>query len=226
MNDNWIKTISTCPKLKKYSQTGEEGYLKYILDNVGPGDEKFLVDIGAGDGFKLSNTRLFKEDYGYTAVLIDGDPKGAKDVYQHWITRENISDILAGYNCKKGFSLLSLDLDGNDYDILEAVLKDYQPRVVVAEINGTIPIQVSKKIKYDPNHTWKNNDYYGFSFSAALKLARNTGYRIVLQTDALNVYLVRRDLLIEPDQPIAIPFKSNQYHPHDPSRNGDWEEVK
>ena len=59
-NDNWIAKIRNAEKIKKYSQTGEEGVLQFILNQVGYGNN-FLVDIGAWDGFHLSNTRFFIE---------------------------------------------------------------------------------------------------------------------------------------------------------------------
>lgn len=221
-NDGWVQQIIRAPRLKKYSQTGEEGVLEFILNSIDTGN-KFLVDIGAWDGSHLSNTKYFLESRGYTGLLIDGDNRGNEQVKQEWITKDNICEILAKYNCPNDFSLLSFDIDGNDYDVLTAMLSQYKPRVLVCEINGTIPISVSKKIKYNPNHTWNNDDYYGFSFAAAYKLAQNTGYKIVHQNDALNVYMVRNDMLANPNMQINIGFQHCQYHPH--NATGEWEVV-
>lgn len=221
-NDSWINQIPNSPKFKKYSQTGEEGYLKFILDNVG-NNNRFLVDIGAWDGYHLSNTRWFLEELDYKGLLIDGDNRGNLEVKQEWITKDNICSILKKYDCPKEFSFLSYDTDGNDYDIIEAMCSEYRPDVIICEVNGTIPLGVSKKIAYNPNHTWRENDYYGFSFSAGLKLAESIGYRIVFQNDALNLYMVKKELLANPEAPIHIDFHHNQYHPHDP--NGVWVNV-
>jgi hypothetical protein len=221
MNDNWISQIPY-NKYKKYSQTGEEGYLKYILDNIGYGN-KFLVDIGAWDGFHLSNTRMFIESLGYQGLLIDGDNRGNTEVKKEWITKENICQILEKHNCPKEFSLLSYDTDGNDFDIIQEMCRTYRPDLIICEVNGTIPLGISKKIKYNPNHTWNNDDYYGFSFSAGLKLAESIGYKIVFQNDALNLYMVRKDLLSNPESSINLNFQHNPYHPHNPI--GIWENV-
>lgn len=220
--DLWIEQMSSLPRFKRYSQTGEEGYLKHILENIGFGD-RHLVDIGAWDGYHLSNTRYFIEEYDYRGLLIDGDNRGNSEVQQRWITKDNILDIMREYNVPKNFSLLCFDTDGNDYDILENMCSEYKPDVIVCEVNGTIPLGVSKKIQYNPNHVWNNDDYYGFSMSAGLKLAEKIGYRIVFQNDALNLYLVRKDLLGNPNAQINLNFQHNQYHPH--NSTGVWVEV-
>ena len=217
--DAWVSMMPNITRFKKYSQTGEEGYLNHIFQNIGFGN-KYLVDIGAWDGFHLSNTRYFIEQYGYSGLLLDGDNRGNPEVKQHWITKENILEIMAQYNVSKNFSLLSYDTDGNDYDILETLCSEYKPDVIICEVNGTIPIGVSKKIQYNPNHVWNNDDYYGFSFSAGLKLAESIGYRIVFQNDALNLYMVRKDLLKNPEAHINLNFQHNLYHPHNPT--GVW----
>lgn len=221
MSNNWIKEIGQY-RFKQYSQTGEEGFIQFILDNIGHG-KKFLVDIGAGDGQYLSNTKYFIETQGYKGILLDGNSHGNDKVKEVWITKDNIVETLKKYKCPKEFTMLSLDLDGNDFDIIHAICGYYSPRLIVCEINGTIPEGVSKKIAYNPEHTWQNNDYYGFSFSAGLKLAEMIGYKAVFQNDALNLYLVRKDLLDEPEMTIDLNFQHNQYHPHFP--NGVWEHL-
>lgn len=223
--DNWIKEIANAPKVMKYSQNGEEGILKFILDNVGPGEQKFFVDMGAGDGYDLSNTRIFKEYYGYQGLFFDGRTVEAPDVITAWITLESVLGLLEQNKCPLQFSLLSLDLDGNDFDILHKILQVYQPRVVVCEINGTIPAGVSVKMKYNAEHVWQGGDHYGFSYDACAKLAEMCGYKIVHHTDATNVYMVRADLL-QPSTEIQLPeFKHNPYHAHDSSKEGEWVEV-
>lgn len=218
-NDEWVYKISSCPKIKKYSQTGEEGYLKYILDNIDC-NNKFIVDIGAWDGEYFSNTKMFLDLFGYSGILIDGNNHGNANVIQEWITRENVCDILNKYACPTEFSLLSFDLDGNDFWILKEILIKYRPAVVICEINGTIPAGESKTIHYNPNHIWNNDDYYGFSFDAAIKLAELNGYKAVFQNDSLNLYLVAKEKFVDPNIIIDIPFSAIKYHPH--NNIGQW----
>lgn len=224
--DSWVYNINKVPKIQQFSQSGEEGYLEYILDWIHTyhlPDNRFLVDIGAWDGAHLSNTKYFIDKLGYEGLLIDGDNRGNEKVKQEWITKDNVCDILRKYNCPKEFTLLSYDTDGNDFDILLALSKEFRPEVIICEINGTIPLGISKKIKYNENHTWNNDDYYGFSFSAGLKLAELMDYKAVFQNDSLNLYMVRKDLFENPEIIIDIPFEHQQYHPH--NTTGLWEII-
>jgi hypothetical protein len=224
MKDTWIQDIKN-HKLKKYSQTGEEGYIEFILSKLpkGPG---FLVDLGARDGYSLSNTRMLIEK-GYRHISLDYDTREAKDVHKEFITRDNVTRLLEVYGCPALFDLLNIDLDGNDYDILEAVLRAYTPMLVVAEFNGTIPEGESKKIIYNPDHNWnpKEQNYYGFSFSAGLKLAEKYGYKVIFQNDHLNMYMVRKDLLEDPNADIPLGFKRQSYWGINKQKEHLWEQV-
>lgn len=221
MKTNWVHDIVN-HRHKVYSQTGEEGFINFILNQF-EYEKGFLVDIGAGDGETLSNTKLFLDAGLFKGILIDGNNHGNKQVKEHWITKDNICELLKKYKCPKDFELLSLDLDGNDYDIIYAICQEYRPKLIVCEINGTIPEGVSKKIAYNPEHTWQNNDYYGFSYSAGLKLAEKLGYVVVFQNDALNMYMVRKDLLDGVELPTNLNFQHCQYHAH--FEGGQWETV-
>ncbi len=220
-NDSWISQLPL-KKLKIHSQTGEEGFIKHILDNIGYGDKRFLVDIGAWDGAHLSNTKWFLDEHGFKGLLIDGDNRGNAKVKEEWITAENVCDVLKKHKCPKDFTFMSFDIDGNDFFVIKEILSKYRPRLIVCEVNGTIPFGISKTIRYNENHVWNSDDYYGFSFSAGLTLAELTGYRVIFQNDALNLYLVRKDLLGDPDS-IHVAFEHNPYHPH--NSVGIWEEV-
>jgi len=190
----WYHQIGKAPHLKKYSQYGEEGYLKYIFKHIGT-TNKFLVDIGANDGKWLSNSRLFLDE-GWTGLLVDGAHENEL-VKKHFVTRENILQILYDNAVPVQFDLLSIDIDGNDYWVLDALLHDFSPRVIISEFNSEFEPSESKAIKYDPDFKFKANDYYGYTFAAGLKLAERHGYTIIHQSSNLNLYYVREDLLPE-----------------------------
>ena len=222
MIDSWIKELETLDlSQNKYSQFGEELYIKHILGNIGFGN-KFLVDLGASEGLWLSNTRLFTTEFGFNGILMDFDAKGSPLVHHHVITKENVVDLLRGYGCPQEFTFLSIDLDGNDYDIIKEVCSVYSPRLIVCEYNGMFEEHECVKIKYNPDHVNKSNDYFGFSFGACLKLAENLGYKVIFQNKLQNAYLVRKDLLEFPDAKIDLKFtkKESTY-----SKEGEWESV-
>jgi len=218
------------PKWKKYSQSGEEAYLDHILKNISV--NKHLVELGAWDGYHLSNTRYFIEQ-GYTSTLIDGDNKGNNEVHQSFITRENILETLEALKVPERFDLFCIDLDGNDYYILEEVLKKYKPSVIIAEFNPIFSASESYAITYDPNHTWGNDDYYGFSFKAGRWLAFENGYTCIFQNDSLNMYFVENETLANSlgcdisdiSQQISVPeYKVENYHPR--SQKTGWVKIE
>jgi hypothetical protein len=224
---NWIEQLYHIPKWKKYSQCNEECYLEHILKAL-PDGNKTLVELGAWDGYHLSNTRYFIEQ-GYKAILIDGDNKGNEEVKQHFITRDNVVELLKKYQTPKIFDLFCIDLDGNDIYILEEVLKNYKPNVIIAEYNPIFQPNESYAIKYNPEHTWSEDDYYGFSFEAGMILSKLYGYTCIFQNDNLNMYFVENSILAfslgvsatELSQHIPkVTYESKVYHPK--SAKTDW----
>ncbi len=219
-NDNWIPTLSTMRPTPVFSQRGEEFYIGQIFNFIGTND-KYFVDLGAGDGFKLSNTALLKRDYGWKGVMIDADNQGNNDVQQEFITGTNICELLYKYGVNEKFDLLSIDLDGNDYWILDKLLNQFRPRLIVAEFNGTIPIGVDKVMAYNEAHTWGNDDYYGASLDAFKRLAKSHNYTAIFAHDSLNVYLLADEELENPQSDFGVTYVPQQYHKHNP--NGKWE---
>jgi hypothetical protein len=175
-----------------------------------------LVEIGAWDGYHLSNTR-FLIDRGYTHLLIDGDNRGNEEVKEHFILENNILDILEKYNTPEEFDLLCIDIDGNDLYILQKILSKYKPSLIVAEYNPIFQPHESKVIAYDENHIWGDDDYYGFSFLAGIKMAVKNGYVCVYENDSLNMYFVRREFVsVVP----YINYKPTNYHKK--SEKNNW----
>ena len=177
--------------VQTYSQNGEEFVIQaMLLNDTNP--TKFLVELGAGDGFHLSNSRYFINK-GWNGILIDADNRGNEEVKQHKITRENINSILKTYKCPKEFDFLSVDLDGNDYWIIEEILQRYSPKLIVAEFNASFESDCSKTIKYDSEFSWEGDTYFGFTLEAGRKLANENGYTLMLQHADMNIFLLRND---------------------------------
>lgn len=217
INAGWHQKLQSVPRWTKYSQTHEDAIAAELFKLL-PSQGKYLVDLGAGDGYSNSNTRLLLEN-GWHGLLIDGDPRGNQQVMKHFLTKDNILNILNSYAVPPEFDFLSIDLDGNDYYFIQEVTKEYKPTIICAEINGCIPVNVAATIMYNPTHTWNNDDYYGFSYAAAFKLAEEIGYTVIWENDALNVWLMRSDWV--GTEKIELPaFKRNPYHAHNP--NGIW----
>lgn len=220
---NWIENLYHLEKWKKHSQANEESYLKHILDNIDK-KTKYLVDIGAWDGYHLSNTRYFLEEEGYRGILIDADGRGNSQVKEHFVTKENIISILKKYKCLKEFDLLCIDVDGNDIYILDEILTYYSPKLIIAEFNPIFKKGESFTITYDENHSWGGDTYYGFSFSAGMKMAEKNNYTCIFQNDDLNMYFLRNDLLNGLSVPEVNYNEGAIYHPY--STKNTWLEYK
>jgi len=133
----------------QFSQNGEDGVIEFILSKL-PDKNGWCVEFGAWDGKYLSNTYNLIANHKYRAVLIEGDAekyevlkqnmKGftgcvCKHVYVAIDGRNKLDDILKETPLPKHFDLLSIDIDGDDYHVWNS-LKDYEPSVVLIELNA------------------------------------------------------------------------------------------
>jgi hypothetical protein len=201
---NWIQRLHEIKGKDQYSQNGEGLILEYIFDRIGTYDKRF-VDIGGGDGFYLSNTRHLG-NLGWEGIVLDRE-NGID------ITVENVLEHIP-----QPFDLLSIDIDGNDYWVIQKILTEYKPRVIIAEFNPAF--HNARTIKYNPNHSWDGDDYYGFTYKAGVKIAEENGYKVIFQVGDMNLIMVNRNLLgnnIIPD----INYSHNNFFAR--SERTDWE---
>jgi hypothetical protein len=185
-----------------YSQHGEDGIIAEILRRLDISDteECWCVEFGAWDGKHLSNTFALVERARYHAVYIEGDPqrfvdltKTAKEfpsivalcayVSAFRGDAASLENLLAKTDIPKEFVLLSIDIDSYDLDVWES-LTSYQPKVVVIEINSSVP----------PGIVWRHGPKtQGNTFSATCSVAKDKGYELVCHTG--NLIFVRKDLV-------------------------------
>jgi hypothetical protein len=205
---SWIRNIAKVKPKSVYSQYGEDAFIEYIFANIGL-KSKHFVDIGAHDGTFLSNTRALREK-GWTGLMVDGSHEN-EFVKKHFITVENVLDILDSYNTPIEFDLLSIDIDGNDFWVLQKILTKYKPRVIISEYNAEHDWSESKAIVYDPNFVFAENDYYGYTFRAGMKLADQNGYRVIHQHSALNLFYLRKDEIADPEMRIDVEYSKHKW---------------
>ena len=65
------------------------------------------------------------------------------------VTPGNVAALPGGYGLPNGFDFLNLDIDGYDMFVLDALLTEYRPRVMCAEVNEKIPPPVRLTVRYD-----------------------------------------------------------------------------
>lgn len=218
MEKHWTDELETLDLSdKKHSQFGEPIIVEHILNRLGCLQERYLVDIGAGGaGRGLSNSRYFLEK-GWNGLLFDMD--GSEGTIKEFITPFNIVHILKSNSCPIGFDFLNLDIDSFDYDVLEAILKEYLPRVVCAEFNGTLDPKSKVKLEYEEGYTWDGSSKYGFSLQAGIDLFEKYGYTVVLNQKETNIFAVRKEYLPKGFKK-EIKGVKTQYHRHNP--NAKW----
>jgi hypothetical protein len=119
-----------------------------------------------------------------------------------WVTRENVNDLISTAGLTGEIDLLSVDVDGVDYWLWDAV-DVVSPRVVICEYNSYFGPHAAVTVPYTPDFDRKDRadvTYYGVSLAGAVALGRRKGYRLVaVEPTGVNAYFVRDDLA--PDLP-------------------------
>ena len=177
-----------------YSQFEEDGKLLFIFSVIGM-NHKVFVEIGSDDGVNSNSANLYF-NFGWHGLFIDGNPKSIKrgvkffNKYPHpWyykpkfvcakVTRENVNDLIEGAGYSGEIGLLSIDIDGNDYWVWDAITV-IDPQVVIIETHNLFGMN-NIVVPYDPDYSYpgKHPDYHGASPVAMNKLAHKKGYRLV-----------------------------------------------
>lgn len=189
------------PPLRRYeanvtSQCGEDGVIAHALEVIGNRD-RWCCEFGAWDGRHASNTWALREQQGYRAVLVEGDAERFAELQQVCGGRDGVTAVhamvgfagpsrldalLAATPIPHDFDLLSIDVDGTDYHVWEA-LREYRPKLVVVEYNPTIPNEVEFVQARDASVA------QGASLAALARLAALKGYRLIHATVVNGIFV-------------------------------------
>lgn len=191
---------------KVYSQNDEDGIIHEIFRRIGTTNKKF-AEFGVQDGLE-SNSHLLLF-YGFSGLWIEGSEQfcgqirtkfrpviesGQLKVRHSFITKENINEILRDEGVEGEIDLLSIDIDGNDWYVWDAVTA-VNPRVVVIEYNGKFPPDLVWKQAYHSGHVWNGTDWHGASLKALEQLGKKKGYRLAgTNLRGCNAFFIRNDL--------------------------------
>ncbi len=177
---------------REYSQNGEDGIVEAIFRKIGT-TNKYFVEFGVEDGMEC-NSRYLALHKGWKGLLMDGAEHPGTDVKSEFITAENIQALFKKYNVPETPDLLSIDIDGNDYWVWQAI-NHYKPRVVIIEYNSHILPEETKTIPYNPRFHWDGTDYYGASLGVLDLLGQRKGYTLICtDRNGVNAFFVRADL--------------------------------
>lgn len=205
-----------------FSQFGEDGIIQWLIHNADI-ENKTFVEFGVED-YTEANTRFLLMNNNWTGLVMDGS-KSNMDHLKSWeffwkydltaidafITKENINQLITNAGFKGDIGILSIDLDGNDWWILNAIAC-VSPRILICEYNSIFGPEKRVTVPYDAefNRTKKHysNLYWGCSIAAYCGWAEKNGYYYVGSNSAgNNAFFVRKDC-ISPDR---VPENANVF---------------
>lgn len=204
---------------KVYSQNEEDGIIREIFRRIGTTNKKF-VEFGIGNGLENNTLALLFDNW--SGLWIDASTRniqqikaafqqtiasGQLSVTESFITKDNINQLIAASIKEQEIDLLSVDIDGNDFHILNAITC-IRPRVIVIEYNAKFAPPIAFCIDYNPSHTWQGDDCFGVSLQYLEDNVRD--YSIVgCNLTGSNAFLVRNDLL---GHHFLAPFSAEKHY--------------
>lgn len=195
-----------------FSQWGEDGIIQALVCEIEI-ERKVFVEFGVQD-YTEANTRFLLINNNWSGLVMDSSPECIQYIKQdqiYWrynlkaecafIDKDNINELLINNGITGDIGLLSVDVDGNDYWIWEAI-HCISPRIVICEYNGLfgnhrkVTIPYEKSFARDKAHF--SNLYYGASIAALHHLAEIKGYALLGSNSAgNNLFFLRNDLIAD-----------------------------
>ncbi|MGL2967015.1 hypothetical protein [Flavobacterium sp. XGLA_31] len=225
---------------KVFSQFEEDGKLLYIFSLIGMGTKTF-VDLGSNDCVN-SNCANLAVHFNWKGLFVDGDKKlleigqrfykKTPDTWSYkpqfaacFLTKDNVNQLLKSHGFEGEIDFLSIDIDGNDYWIWEA-LDVIQPRVVMIESQVVFGVQnLVVPYQADFKGDVTNNYYYGASGLALQKLGKKKGYRLIGANEYGNNLFFIKNGLAEKDLP-EISIETTLQHPFATEKFECFEMIK
>lgn len=181
-------------EVKVFSQWGEDGILDFLCEKLRISKPKML-EVGAGN-FRECNSRFLAENRNASVYLVDGrldlittaekDPliwKNHLFAVNTWVTPENIQSICKdAVNKMGGVDIFSLDIDGNDFWVLDSCPLD-GVQIIVVEYNplfgASLPVTVPRDDNFERRTKHYSCLYYGASLPAFISLLQEKGFAFI-----------------------------------------------
>jgi hypothetical protein len=173
---------------KFHSQNDEDGIVSAILKRIKI-DRGVFVEYGCGDGLENNTIQLLMREWsgvwiGATDLSVRIPASSRKLQFEHeWVTLDNCVELMKRGITKIGatkVNLVSMDLDGNDFFFVKAILEHgVDPDVFIVEYNGKFPPPIRFAIDYDAAYTWSGSDYFGASLQSFVDLFDSFRFRLV-----------------------------------------------
>lgn len=192
---------------KVNSQSDEDGIIEEIFRRLGVENGQFL-EIGVENGLECNTLYLIHK--GWRGYWVEGNEAQKNAISSRFsslaasrrlsvaftlVYPENFASIYKQLDFNgKDPDFVSIDIDGNDVYLLEAL--PCRPKVICIEYNAKFRPNISKKPVYSPNNFWRGGDYMGSSLLAITEQAEALGYQLVAtNVTGANAFYVRKDLV-------------------------------
>lgn len=179
---------------KVYSQNDEDGIIASIFERIKHAST--FMEIGLTDGKECNTHFLLLNNW--RGFWIEGDQKYVDKisadlnglvfpdklkVLREFVTLQNIVSLYQSaveYFKVDQLDFFSIDIDGNDYYLVEQMLSEgCKPKVYCVEYNGKFPLPSRQKIAYRDNQVWDRTDYQGASLQYYLDLFAQHDYSLL-----------------------------------------------
>ena len=195
-------------EFRGFSQWGEDGILDWLIEKI-PGISESFIEFGV-ENYRESNTRMLLWLRNWRGLIMDGSQSHIEDIRGQevswrfdlhskcaFIDRDNINQLISQSGFAGELGVLSVDIDGNDYWVWEAI-EVVSPAIVVCEYNAVFgdlrAITVPYSADFQISQAHCSTLYFGASIHALSGLAMKKGYTLVgTNSNACNVFYVRND---------------------------------
>lgn len=189
-----------------FSQHGEDGVIDFLLTRI-EHPNRYFVEIGASDGLE-NNSSYLAFAKRHAGLMVEGDPFKADHARRflqplNWAVRYLCLQVEPGdaatvlsHSLHRDPDFFSLDIDGNDYFVLEALLREgLRPKVICVEYNSAFGPDAAVSITYTPGLDYQtfhpSRLYYGVSIAGWRRLLEGFGYRFVtVESRGINGFFV------------------------------------
>jgi hypothetical protein len=193
-----------------FSQWGEDGIIQRLISEVGIANRTF-IEFGV-ENFSESNCRFLMVNNNWQGFVIDGSEKwieSLKALPWWWkyelrahcalLNTENVNRVLSESGFDRDVGILSVDVDGIDYWLLEAITA-YTPRILIVEYNSLFGAERKISVPYEPMFSRRarhySDLYFGASLGALTHIAERKGYSLVgTESSGVNAFFLRNDVL-------------------------------
>jgi hypothetical protein len=197
-------------EFKVFSQWGEDGIIEWLVSRL-PAIPQSFVEFGVED-YTEANTRFLQMHRNWRGLVIDGSAQNIATIRarnNYWkydlaalhtfVTRDNIDSLISDAGFGGEIGLLSVDIDGNDYWVWEAITS-VNPWIVILEYNAVLgdlqPLTIPYDAEFGRMSAHHSGLYWGASAAAFESLATRKGYVLAGGNRAgNNLFYLRKDVM-------------------------------